>query len=274
MEIKANAKINWYLDVEGTLPNGYHLIKSIMQPISLTDTVIVEQAAADSLTCTDKLLENNKNLAYRAWLLMKERCRIKGGLRIHIVKNIPVTAGLGGGSADAAAVLRGVNSLFGLDLPLKTLMSFGAELGTDIPFAVQNIAAISTGIGTELHSLGNMPSYDLLLINPNIGLATKQVYENYRRLRMRQDELSMVEALRSRDMDKIGELLYNALTPSAAELCSRIADMYNDIKSCGLYASMTGSGATVFGVGDKIKIDAAYSRLKNKYPVVIKAKTL
>ena len=102
MEIKANAKINWYLDVEGERADGYHYIKSVMQPITLCDTIILEQAAQDEITCTDKLLSNTRNLAYQAWQLMKERYKISGGMRIHIIKNIPVTAGLGGGSGDAA----------------------------------------------------------------------------------------------------------------------------------------------------------------------------
>ena len=274
MEIKANAKINWYLDVEGQRSDGYHYIKSIMQPIALYDTVILEQAAQDELSCTDKLLENKKNLAYLAWALLKEKYKISGGLRIHIVKNIPVTAGLGGGSADAAAVLKGANELFGLDLSMRQLQELAALLGTDIPFAVQNKPAISTGIGTELHTLGNIPSYDILLLNPNSGLSTKTVYEHYKKLTPRNAEIAVVEALRSNDRAQIGALLYNALTPAANDLCPKIADMYNDLKACGLYASMSGSGPTVFGLGDKLSVDKAYNTLKNKYPIVIKTKTM
>ncbi|MBQ9992381.1 MAG: 4-(cytidine 5'-diphospho)-2-C-methyl-D-erythritol kinase [Firmicutes bacterium] len=274
MEIKANAKINWYLDVEGERADGYHYIKSVMQPITLCDTIILEQAAQDEITCTDKLLSNTRNLAYQAWQLMKERYKISGGMRIHIIKNIPVTAGLGGGSGDAAAVFRGINEMFGLDIPMRELLELGATLGSDIPFAIQNKPALCTGIGTELHTLGNVPSYDILLLNPNISLSTKLVYQSYQPLPQQHNETRIVEALRNNDLESIGRCLHNALAPAAAALCPKIPDMYNDLKAHGLYASMSGSGPTVFGIGSKMAVEAAYQALKDKYPIVIKTKTL
>ena len=176
---KSYAKINLTLDVLSKLENGYHEVEMIMQTLSLFDLIIIDKVKSGiSLTTNLKYLPTNeKNIAHKAASAFFKESKISSGVKISIHKNIPVSAGLAGGSGNAAAVLCGLNMLYNFPLDDTTLMKIGADLGADVPYCMIGGTQLSTGIGEILSSLPQAPKMTVLLVKPPINVSTASIYK-------------------------------------------------------------------------------------------------
>ena len=181
LRLKAYGKINLALDVLGKRDNGYHDVRMIMQTVGLHDRIELYRTKEPGIRLETNLFylpNNEQNLAYRAAALLIEEFGVKEGVSIQLKKFIPVSAGMAGGSTDAAAVLFGVNKMFGLGLSIKELMERGVKLGADIPYCLMRGTALSEGIGEELTPLPQIPQCQVLIAKPGISVSTKVVYES------------------------------------------------------------------------------------------------
>jgi 4-diphosphocytidyl-2-C-methyl-D-erythritol kinase len=182
MKILAPAKINLFLEVKNKRKDGYHNIESIMQAVSLYDKLtITPNRGGIILKCSDKNLPTDeKNLAFRAAILLQNKLNISKGADIYLEKNIPIGAGLGGGSSDAAAVIKGLLRLWKRKLPDRVILALAKKLGADVPFFIMGGAAVATGIGEKLTKIKSVDTAGFLLVNPGFPIATKQVYNSLR----------------------------------------------------------------------------------------------
>ena len=256
LTLKAPAKINLFLKVLDRRPDGYHEIESLMQKISLFDILhLSRQGESISLSCPGGTVpEDRENLVYRAAQLFFSAAGITPGARIILEKNIPVGAGLGGGSSDAAAVLHGLNRLLGAGLDPGRLQDIGLELGADVPFFVHDCSgAVATGIGECLRKVQPIKDYWILLVNPGFAVSTKWVYENFpltssvnpyilaRGRKMAGDFHAAPPAL----FEEVG----NDLEAVTIKRYPEIGDIKKELKKAGAAAAlMSGSGPTVFGL--------------------------
>ncbi|MBQ8203014.1 MAG: 4-(cytidine 5'-diphospho)-2-C-methyl-D-erythritol kinase [Clostridia bacterium] len=177
MKLIANAKINFTLDIKGKREDGYHLIDSVMQSVSLADTVTLEKADEITVTCSDSEIMGEDNIAFKAAKEFFDFSKISGGADIYIEKHIPKAAGLGGGSADAAAVIVGLNSLYEAGLKLDALCKIGLKVGADVPFCIMGGTVRATGIGEILEELPAFPERHLVIVKNGRKLSTKAMYE-------------------------------------------------------------------------------------------------
>ncbi len=256
LEIPAYAKINLSLDVIRKRDDGYHDVKMIMQTVSLHDTVCLDTSDAKGirLECGSRWVpENRTNTAWKAAELMMDSYGIKSGLRIRIIKRIPVAAGLAGGSADAAAVLRGINELFSLGLDNDELRKLGKRIGADVPYCIEGGTRLAEGIGEVLSPLPDFSGIDAVIIKPDIGVSTPWVYRNL--------DLSEITEHHRPDTNRIIELLHKSdATGVAAEMknvlelvtLSRYGKVrhakYCMAESGAAGSIMSGSGPSVFGL--------------------------
>ena len=255
IRVRAHAKINLYLDVVGKRQDGYHNLETIFHSIELHDDVIIREQETKGIKvhCEHPAVpRDSRNLAYRAANLLGDTVGGIGGLAIEIHKRIPVAAGLAGGSANAAAVLHGINELFGLGFTQETLMQFGAQLGADVPFCLHGGAALGVGIGDQLTRLPTLPDVPLLLLNPGIKISTATVFQklNFSLTTREKRGIIIRTCLEKGDVVGIGENLYNLLEVPVFSQYPEIAALKTGLStqagSCG--ALMSGSGATVFAV--------------------------
>jgi len=272
IRVRAHAKINLYLDVVGKREDGYHNLETIFHSIGLHDDVIIRKRAPKGITvhCEHPgVPSDSRNLAYSAANLLGHTVGRLDGIAIEIHKRIPVAAGLAGGSANAAAVLHGVNELFGLGFTQENLMQFGAQLGADVPFCLYGGAALGVGIGDQLTRLPALLDVPLLLLNPGIEISTATVFQKLNfSLTTREKRSIIIKAcLEKGDVVGIGENLYNLLEVPVFSQYPEIAALKTELSMqtgvCG--ALMSGSGATVFAVMHNT--DAARrseSHLKNR----------
>lgn len=255
MEIKAYGKINLSLDITGVLENGYHSVAMIMQSVELCDKVFIEKNSTQRITVvTDnpKIPDGKDNLAYKAADLMVNTYNLPYCFDIKIEKNIPLSGGMAGGSTDAAAVMRGINELCDLNASNEDLMKLGVILGADIPFCIQKNPAFAQGIGEKLTPItGLLRDTYILLVNPNIEISTKQIYNliDTKKCYNTVDNETLIRALENRDLDTASKNMKNVMQMVTAELCPEISIIIetlnnNDAK----VALMSGSGATCFGV--------------------------
>ncbi len=267
--VKAYAKINLGLDVLRKRPDGYHDVKMIMQSLDLHDTITINKTPAENISIQTNLSylpTNQDNLIYKAATLFLRTHGIHEGLNIVLEKNIPVAAGLAGGSSDAAATLIGLNKLYQTDMSLEQLQSLGVKLGADIPYCLMLGTALSEGIGEVLTPLPPMPVCSILLVKPDISVSTKYVYEN-----LKLDEASlhpyidiMTEALANKDIYGLTKHMDNILQSVTIKEYPIISDIKDKMKELGaLTALMSGSGPTVFGVyQNRAAAKKAYSYFK------------
>ncbi len=192
--LRAPAKINWLLRVTGKRPDGYHQIISLMEPVSLYDTL--RFSLSEGLTVSgEPPIPEGENLIYRSASLIREYGKVKAGASIEYTKSIPMQAGLGGGSSDAAATLLGLNRLWRLDLSREELISLGSLIGSDVPFFVEGKLAIVTGRGETVKPLGLLTKKTILLIKPPFGVSTRLVYQNLNTYSEPLDEREIVDGL-------------------------------------------------------------------------------
>lgn len=270
MKIKAYAKVNLSLNVLDKRSDGYHQIETIMQSIDLYDIVELEKSCGDiEIACEGvKLPCDRRNIAYKAAEVMIKKFGLDNGIKIHIRKHIPVAAGLAGGSADAAAVIKGMNKLYGLNLDNGDLMKVGLEIGADVPFCVKGGTAFATGIGEEIIALPT-PKLDMVLIKPRASASTKMVYRLYDEMEehIHPNVRGQVKAILKGDFKKICELAINGLEPVTAKICPEIAQIKSALLDSGCeVALMSGSGAAVYGIyRDRSAAQDAYQLLKRDY---------
>jgi 4-diphosphocytidyl-2-C-methyl-D-erythritol kinase len=246
---RAPAKINLFLRVLRKRADGYHDIVSLMQKITLYDELIFSPLPTGIvLTCpVTNLPTNEDNLVIRAAKAIFDYCDYQSGMEITLVKKIPLAAGLGGGSSDAATTLMALNKICSLNLKKNELMKLGAKIGADVPFFVFGNNALASGIGDQLKALQNLPKINLVLIKPKFELSTKTVYENLNlRLTRGENNYSIPRFL------KIGDIireLHNDLESFSLKMHPELADLKKMLLRHGaLGALMSGSGPTVFGI--------------------------
>lgn len=254
LTIEAAAKINWTLDITGTDARGYHLLDTIMQKIALFDTVHIKKTDGGiRLACSSSdIPTDERNTAYQAAQKFLEQTALSCGCEIYIEKRIPCGAGLGGGSADAAAVLLGLNCLFGGPLSQRQLEVSAAAVGADVPFLLREGAARAKGIGEKLTPLEEIPEQVLLCaMQPKRPAPTALVYRRYDALGgiKRPDNEGFLHALKRGDQRALLHFGGNVLQKAAQEVSGTIDGLLQKMKDSGaLFYSMTGSGSAVFGV--------------------------
>lgn len=252
--LKALAKINLGLDVLGRRENGYHDVRMVMQTIYLYDNVTMERTDQPGIELTCNLFYlpvDETNIAYKAAKLLMDEFDISGGVRIVLDKHIPVAAGLAGGSANAAAVLVGMNRLFSLGLSQEDLMKRGVSLGADVPYCVMRGTVLAEGIGEVLSPLPPLPKCCVLIAKPGISVSTKTVYEKLdsQEIEVHPNIDGILEGLKKQDIQKVALSMGNvleAVTIGEYPVIEQIKDVMKD--SGALNAMMSGSGPTVFGI--------------------------
>ncbi|MBG9769299.1 MULTISPECIES: 4-(cytidine 5'-diphospho)-2-C-methyl-D-erythritol kinase [Bacillus] len=265
---KAPAKINLSLDVTRKRPDGYHEVEMIMTTIDLADRIELTELAEDEVRVSSHnrfVPDDQRNLAYQAAKLIKDRYNVKKGVSIMITKVIPVAAGLAGGSSDAAATLRGLNRLWNLNLSAETLAELGAEIGSDVSFCVYGGTALATGRGEKIKHISTPPHCWVILAKPTIGVSTAEVY---RQLKLNDvehpDVHGMIEAIEEKNFQKMCSRLGNVLESVTLDMHPEVAMIKNQMKRFGADAVlMSGSGPTVFGlVQYESKVQRIYNGLR------------
>ena len=256
LKIQARAKINWTLDVVGVLENGYHDLDMLMQSVTLCDQMTMEDA--DELTLSVRMgggfvPADETNLVLRAARALQSYSGCTRGARMTLRKYIPVAAGMGGGSSDAAAALKGLNVLWGLGFDDDTLEKIGLTIGADVPFCIRGGLQRAQGVGERLTPVEMKRPLYLVAFQPCRGLSTKEVFtslhEDGIRDEDRPDNENAQRALESGDVRLLGKCLGNVLEPVSRRLRPDIDKAIRDIEAAGAVgARMTGSGSAVFGV--------------------------
>lgn len=268
---KAYAKINLGLDVLRRRPDGYHEVKMIMQTVDLYDVLLVAKKEEDTITIStqnEDLPVNEDNLIYKAVKLMKEVYGFPGGIHVELVKNIPIAAGMAGGSTDAAAAMRAINTLFELNRPLKELESHAVKIGADVPYCIQGGTVLSEGIGELLTDLPDAPQCILLIAKPDIMVSTKYVYENLNLpgITNHPDIDAMVQAIKKGDAQAMLEPMDNVLATVTEEKYGIIKEIKQTmVRNGAIKAMMSGSGPTVFGIFETmVQAATAFDAIKEK----------
>ena len=269
IKLKAYGKINLGLDVLGKRDDGYHDLDMIMQSVDLHDVITITKNDSGEITVkssTSKIPNDKSNLAYRAAKLLMEEFNIEKGVEIEIEKNIPISGGMAGGSADCAAVLKGMNKLFKLKLTEQQLMARGVRLGADVPFCIMGKTARAEGIGEVLTPIPNKLKGYLVIAKPPISVSTGFAYGQIDKVKIknRPDTEGIIEAVKENDLNSLSERICNVFEKVTIPEHKEIEDIKTKLKECGaLNAMMSGSGPTVFGIFDeKKKAVEAIDRLK------------
>ena len=252
MTVEANAKVNFTLEVFGKRADGYHALRSVVMPISLSDTLDIEVTDDGSITSDTGY---DDDLCIKAARILKSSVSSLSssiGATIHVTKRIPAGGGLGGGSADAAAVLRALNELWKTGLSREELAEIGAQVGSDVPALVMGCPVVMEGRGEKVQGLGRKTEdLNLVLVNPGVSSSTKEVYAacEARPLDGENATMKMVEALETGDVREIAAALMNDLQAPAVKQHPEIADALVSLKTAGVVgAMMSGSGSSVFGL--------------------------
>ncbi|MCD8037616.1 MAG: 4-(cytidine 5'-diphospho)-2-C-methyl-D-erythritol kinase [Lachnospiraceae bacterium] len=252
---KARAKINLGLDVCRRLENGYHEVRMVMQTIDLYDELSLKKSAQPDIllqvTGRDDLGKPGDNLIYKAASLMRERFDIKSGIEVSLKKNIPVAAGMAGGSADAAATMLAMNELFLLGRSREELMELALPLGADIPFCIMGGTALAEGIGEKLTPLPALPYASLVVVKPPIMVPTGKVYQSLdlHKIEKHPDIDGMVQAIRDGSLKGVTQRMENVMETVTQEWFPIIADIKKMLLGNGAQgAMMSGSGPSIFGV--------------------------
>ena len=242
-----------------------------MQTVDLYDVLLVSKKEEDTITIStqrEDLPVNEDNLIYKAIKLMKEVYGFPGGVHVELVKNIPIAAGMAGGSTDAAAAMRAINDLFELNRPLKELEKHAVKIGADVPYCIQGGTVLSEGIGELLTDLPNAPQCILLIAKPDIMVSTKYVYENLNLpgLKNHPDIDAMVKAIKCGDMQAMLEPMDNVLATVTEEKYGIIKEIKQAMEKNGaIKAMMSGSGPTVFGIFETmVQAATAFDAIKEK----------
>jgi len=266
---KAPAKINLLLDVLRKREDGYHEVEMIMTMVDLADRLEMEPLSRDTIIISSQvgyIPLDEKNLAFQAARLIKERYNVRQGVYIHLDKKIPVAAGLAGGSSDAAATLRGLNRLWGLNIPEQELCQLGAELGSDVPFCVTGGTAIARGRGEQLEPIHQPPQCWVVLAKPPINVSTADVYGKFRVEHIKQHPsiVGMNAALAAGSFAQMCSQLGNVLESVTLNMYPEVLQLKESMIKLGADGVlMSGSGPTVFGlVSKEAKLPRIYNGLR------------
>jgi 4-diphosphocytidyl-2-C-methyl-D-erythritol kinase len=274
LRIEGNAygKINLALDVLYKRDDGYHEISSIMQQVSLHDTVIIEEGGRGvEIECDNHLVPlDHTNLVHKAWEEISRLTGTKTGIRVKIHKRIPVAAGLAGGSSNGAAVLKGLNEMWDLGLSVKDLMDIGGRIGADIPFCILGGTALAEGIGERLTSLKPFRDKHILLANPGIGISSAYAYNRLTIPKDNKPMEPMLQCIEKDDLKCLAEEMFNVFEGAIIPENPIIGEIKKTMENNGaLRALMSGSGASVFGLYDDLdKLEFAKRKLKENIPYV------
>ena len=270
---KAYAKVNLALDVLRRRPDGYHDVKMIMQNLDIYDELEFSLEPSETTVITmeankPEIPTDERNLICKAIKMMLEDYNLSGKIHVKLVKNIPVEAGMAGGSTDCAAAFHAVNELFDLGLTTEELMRLGVKIGADVPYCIMAKTALSEGIGEILTPVESLIDCFVLVVKPPVNVSTKMVYTNLKanELEKHPDVDGMIEALNSKNLNGVASRMENVLETVTTVLYPEIEVIKSEMKNMGaLNAIMSGSGPTVFGIFDsKEKADKAALSIKDK----------
>ena len=274
MIVKAYAKINIALNVLARRPDGYHDLDMIMAPLDLHDSIeinLMPPSYLTTVTCDDfDLAADEYNLCSTAVTKMREFYKFKEHFRIHIHKRIPMSAGLGGGSSDAAATVRGIISLLKLKVVEQDIIKVCRSIGSDVPFFYKQIPARVRGTGEMLTPIKIAKPYYVLLIKPSAGLKTKKVFETYDQTTHETKDIDpVIRSLELGDSELLAQTMFNLLEDTSMQLCPEIAAIKQSLHEDGLsLVMMTGSGSTVFALSEQLhkleKVTKKYVKLGHK----------
>lgn len=280
LAINACAKINLTLEVVRRLPNGYHELRTVFQQVDLCDELTVSDSAGSDieLVCAgDAIPASPANLVWRAAELVRSRCCPQRGVRIHLRKQIPIGGGLGGGSADAAATLVGLNRLWRLGLAQDELLRMGAGLGKDVPFCILGGTALGIGCGDEVSALPALPRTHCVIAHPGASISTASAYAALRPEHMGGGArtAAMIDALARGDARAVAAGLYNVFEQNACALLPQTERIKTIMLQNGAWnAALSGSGSCVFGLAGSLrtarKIAAA---LRGEFPFAVVTQT-
>ncbi len=256
IERLAYGKINLGLDVTGRRDDGYHIVRMIMQNVDIYDTLTFEDNETGEIVLTassDKIPTDGSNLICKVARQLKEEYGVTKGANIHLVKRIPVAAGMAGGSTDGAAAYVALNELWGLGLDKKRLCELAVKLGADIPYCIMGGTALAEGIGEELTTISDMPACNIVVAKPNIDVSTGWVYKELdsKEIESHPDIDGIRKAIEAGDLKGMCDLIGNVLEPVTASKYEEIGKLEALLTEAGaIGAFMTGSGPTVFGIFD------------------------
>nr|WP_297394957.1 4-(cytidine 5'-diphospho)-2-C-methyl-D-erythritol kinase [uncultured Peptostreptococcus sp.] len=276
IRLKAMGKINLSIDIKGILDDGYHDVEMVMQSVNLSDKLLIRKSEEGfSMKCSNADVPvGKKNIIYKTWMIMKNKYKIDGGIEVFLEKNIPIAAGMAGGSANSAAIFVGINKLFELGLDDENLIDLSKELGSDIAFCIKGGTYLATGRGTDLVKLDDLDfGIEVLVCRPNVFVSTKKVYKKFDTMYEknnnieRPDNQNLIRAIKDKNMDDLVASMCNVLEPVTRQGCSDIARIEKIMLQEGAdKAMMSGSGPTVFAFfSDKKKAKKCANILRKQY---------
>lgn len=271
MDIKAYAKVNISLDIVGKRQDGYHILEMIMQSIDLYDEITVEKIKKGIvITCNKPYVPTDeRNLAYKAADVFLKKFNINSGVKINIKKNIPVSAGMAGGSTDGAGVLKLLNKLFNINASDEVLMDLGLKLGADVPYCIKGGTALCKGIGEEITVLNSFKDKILVVVKPPFGVSTKGVYQAFdiKKVKNHPNTKALINAMENNDLEFVANNMKNLLENVTLSKHRVLVSIKDELKTLGaLGAMMSGSGPTVFAFfDDMLKAQNAFEKMKLKY---------
>lgn len=279
MKIRAYAKINLALDVVSKRADGYHELEMVMAPITLHDLIYINIIPSGiEIESNSKIMPTDqRNIMYKVAALMQQKYQINKGVKIFVYKHIPTQAGLAGGSADGAAVIKAMNQLFHLNLTLEQMADLGKEVGADIPFCIYQKIAFVKGIGEKIELIDHPFNCKVLLVKPKRGVSTKKCFNSLDLKRVKHlDCKTMIQGIKNDDYQTVIDNLQNTLEGPSIEMVPEIARIKEEMKELGFDGTlMSGSGSTVFGLTlDDTILEKGYEYFKGKYYFVRKTEIL
>jgi len=277
LEKQSHCKVNLLLNILGKRADGFHELETVMQPIAVYDRIEIARGAGGiQLTCSESTLPTDgRNLVYRAAELFLKRFAVKDGVKLHLEKRIPLAAGLGGGSGNAAVTLLALNELFGRPVGMEELAALAAQLGSDVPFFLQPQAALASGRGEKIEPLGNFSALKecaALLIHPGFGISTAWAYQSLARFPRALNgtpgrAANLIRLLRGIDLPAAGREFYNSLEAPALEKYPLLVLFQEFLRQQGAVATlMSGSGSTTFGIfGSLSAAETAAEQVRSRF---------
>lgn len=280
MLVKAYGKINISLDIVGKREDGYHLLKMIMQNVDLYDSMSFQKCDKGiNISCNKPYIPTDeKNLVYKAAKLFMDTYNISEGINIYLKKNIPVAAGMAGGSSDAAAVFKTLKQLFEIDVDDNELMDLGVQIGADVPYCIMGGTALCEGIGDIITPLPSFKNHILILVKPNFGVSTKEVYKNldFSKIFKHPDTEAIIKAMEEERLEDVCNGMKNLLENVTLRKYPVLKRIKEDMVRMGaMGAMMSGSGPTIFAFfDDMLKAQRCYDKFKTQYKEVYITRTI
>ena len=280
MLVKAYGKINLSLDVVGKREDGYHLLKMIMQSVDVYDSISFEKCNKGiNISCNKPYIPtDDKNLVYKAAKLFMDTYDINEGVNIYIKKNIPVSAGMAGGSTDAAAVFKALREMFKIDVDDNELMNLGVKIGADVPYCIIGGTALCEGIGEIITPLAPFKNHILVLVKPNFGVSTKEVYKNLdtSKIFKHPNTNILIKAMEEENLEDVCGNMKNLLENVTLRKYPVLKRIKEDMIKMGAMGSMmSGSGPTIFAFfDDMLKAQRCYDKFKTQYREVYITRTI